>query len=85
MKQTVVSIEDAKARLAQAKALQFAVAFTYLRIAEVTAITGLGKSTVYQLAKDGHFPKPYALTPNGTSVAWRSDELAAWMESRECA
>ena len=53
--------------------------FRLLRITDVMAITGLSRSVIYQKAKQGTFPTPRQLGPR--AVAWRSDEIDAWLES----
>lgn len=58
-----------------------------LRLPEVEARTGLKKSTLYRLMrlKDGEgrpsFPGPVAT--GGRTVAWREDQVDAWIESRK--
>ena len=53
---------------------------TLLRRHAVTAMTGLPRSTLYLAIRKGQFPKPVAI---GTrSVAWRSDEVEAWINER---
>lgn len=55
--------------------------FRYFRLRMVCEITGLSKTTVYEYSRnDPDFPKPVKL--GATCTAWRSDELAAWMDSR---
>lgn len=55
--------------------------FRYFRLRTVCEITGLSKTTVYEYSRnDPDFPKPVKL--GATCTAWRSDELAAWMDSR---
>lgn len=54
-----------------------------LRLPAVMAMTGLGRDSVYRLARAGEFPKPRKLTER--SSAWREDEIAAWIESRPTA
>lgn len=55
--------------------------FFYLRLRMVCEITGLSKTTVYEYSRnDPDFPKPVKL--GAACTAWRSDELAAWMDSR---
>ncbi len=49
-----------------------------LRLPAVLKLTGLKKSTVYAGAKNGTFPKPVRLSAR--AVAWRSDELAKWID-----
>lgn len=51
-----------------------------LRLPSVEEITGVKKSTVYALMKAEQFPAPVKLSAR--AVAWRSDEIAAWVESR---
>lgn len=51
-----------------------------IRIAEVLALTSLGKSTVYDEIKAGRFPKPVRLTTR--SVGWIRAEVAEWISSR---
>ena len=51
-----------------------------LRIDRVMLLTGLGRSSVYELAGDGRFPGPVQLV--GTSVAWRASEVLSWIKAR---
>lgn len=51
-----------------------------LRMPQVEAATGLKKSALYQRIKEGSFPTAVRLGPK--SVAWRSDEVSQWVESR---
>lgn len=53
---------------------------TLLRLPEVCKRTGLSRSTIYDLLAAGNFPKPVPVTPSRR--AWRSDELAAWIDER---
>lgn len=43
-------------------------------------ITGLSRSNLYRLVKNGSFPPPVHIGIR--SVAWRSDAVEAWLESR---
>ena len=59
------------------------------RIEKMCAITGLGKSSIWARIKpetpqfDPDFPTPISLAANGRgAVAWRSDEVANWIERR---
>ena len=52
------------------------------RLDEVERRSGLRKSAIYALIRNGAFPAPIKLTPTGRAVGWRSDELSAWIESR---
>ena len=50
-----------------------------LRLPQVVKMTGLSQTTIWRREKDGEFPKRRRLGP--TLVAWRSDEVAAWIEA----
>lgn len=52
-----------------------------LRMPAVLERTGLSKSTLDRRMKAGQFPRPVKLA--GTRlVAWRSDDIARWIESQ---
>ena len=51
-----------------------------LRLPQVELATGLKKSALHELINAGDFPRPVKL--GSRSVAWRSDEVQAWIESR---
>ncbi len=53
---------------------------TLMRMPQVEAAIGYKRSKIYQMVKDAEFPAPVKLGPR--SVAWRSDEVAEWIESR---
>lgn len=53
---------------------------TLLRMNQVETATGLKKSALYQRMKEGSFPAAVRLGPK--SVAWRSNEVQAWIDSR---
>ena len=45
--------------------------------------TGFSKSTIYNLIREGKFPRPIALGPR--AVAWPMEQVDAWINSRiEC-
>ena len=52
----------------------------FLRSDEVTAVTGVPKSTRYELIKSGAFPRPIKLSER--MVAWSAAEIADWMKRR---
>jgi len=52
----------------------------YIRIGKVMEISGLGRTSVYVLAKSMGFPTPYQITPR-LSV-WKKSEVMAWMEEQ---
>ena len=53
-----------------------------VRIPSVKEQTGLSKSYIYQLCKEGKFPKAVPLVPGGTSVAWVESEIQEWIDQR---
>jgi prophage regulatory protein len=55
----------------------------FLRLPEVEAATGLSGTTIWRREKEGKFPRRRRVGPN--VVAWRSDEVEAWIEARPVA
>lgn len=53
---------------------------TFLRDAETTRVTGIPRSTRYEMIAKGLFPKPIPLGPR--SVAWSAAEIAEWQRQR---
>jgi len=51
-----------------------------LRIKEVSAITGLSRSTIYSAIKNKIFPNSVKIGER--SVAWRSNDIEKWIEER---
>ncbi|SON50410.1 helix-turn-helix transcriptional regulator [Vibrio tapetis] len=56
-----------------------------VREAERKELTGLSRVRVWELEKEGHFPKRRKLTPNGNSVGWLLSEINEWIQSRRTA
>ena len=53
---------------------------SFLRLPKVKQLTGFGRSQIYQLIKQGKFPKQIDI---GTkSVAWLDSESSKWMKER---
>ena len=52
-----------------------------LRLPEVEALTGLKKTSLYNGAHDGSFPKPIRISAR--CVAWRESDLLAWQAQRQ--
>lgn len=44
---------------------------------DIESLTGLSRSTIYDLIKKGQFPKPIKLTTH--AVAWSSADVLAWV------
>lgn len=55
----------------------------FVRLPEVLHLTGISRSTLYDLIKRGDFPASVSL--GGKSVAWLSSELETWMAARVAA
>jgi prophage regulatory protein len=51
-----------------------------IKLARVVEMTGLGKTTIYELQKEGRFPMRVQLTSN--SVRWVEEEVLAWLTQR---
>jgi prophage regulatory protein len=49
---------------------------------DVVILVGRSKSTLYRWAQAGMFPRPYALTPTRSSVAWSAAEVYAWIAAK---
>jgi len=52
----------------------------FLRMPEVIRLIGLKKSAIYQKVGVGEFPSPVSL--GSRAVAWKSDEIQNWMDTR---
>lgn len=51
------------------------------RLREVQELTGLKRSTIYQMIFEGRFPKQVRLGLR--SVGWHSDQIQDWLNSRK--
>jgi prophage regulatory protein len=52
-----------------------------LRLPEVKARTGIGRSTIYDAMARGEFPQPMKLGLR--AVGWAESEIDAWLEARK--
>jgi prophage regulatory protein len=50
-----------------------------IRIKEVTSRTGLSKSYIYALTKEGKFPKSIRLIKGGAAVGWLESSINDWI------
>lgn len=48
---------------------------------KVVKVVAMGRTSLWAKCKSGEFPKPIKTGPN--SIAWRSDEVLGWIETRE--
>ncbi|WP_348944007.1 AlpA family transcriptional regulator [Chitinibacter sp. FCG-7] len=51
-----------------------------LRRPVVEQMTGLSRTHIYRMMAAGEFPQSVSI--GARAVAWRSDEVSAWIESR---
>jgi prophage regulatory protein len=51
---------------------------TFLRIADVSRVTGLPRATIYEMVSKGTFPKQVRLSPR--AVGWIESEIVKWQE-----
>jgi prophage regulatory protein len=52
-----------------------------LRRKQVEQITGLSRSSIYAMMADGVFPRQKKI--GRRAVAWRREDIEAWVNSRE--
>jgi predicted DNA-binding transcriptional regulator AlpA len=53
---------------------------SFLRLPEVKAVTGLSKTSIYELVREKTFPAPIRLGPR--AVAWVKSEIRQWAVER---
>lgn len=53
---------------------------TFMRLPEVKAVTGLSKTSIYELIRSRKFPAPVRLGPR--AVAWVKSEIRQWAVER---
>ena len=53
---------------------------TFLRLPEVKAVTGLSKTSIYELIRGKDFPAPVRVGPR--AVAWVKSEIRQWAIER---
>ena len=51
-----------------------------LRLEDVKRLTGLARSTIYQMIKDGTFPRYVSL--GYRAVGWPAYDIRAWLEAK---
>lgn len=51
-----------------------------LKLDEVKALVGLGKTMIYRLEAAGKFPKRFK--PGGSATRWSEREVKAWREAQ---
>jgi prophage regulatory protein len=57
-----------------------AAALKLLRFPDVRERTGLSRSTIWRLERQGAFPRHHRISAN--AVAWIEDDIATWIRSK---
>ena len=52
-----------------------------MSVNDIAQLLNLGGTAVYQLVREAHFPKPYAI--NARCLRWERIEIDAWLLSRK--
>ena len=52
----------------------------FLRLPRVQTLTGLSRSTLWRMVKEGTFPKPLRLGKK--AIGWRESDILNWLETR---
>ena len=53
-----------------------------IRMRELVSKVGYARSTIHALIKEGRFPAPFKLVPNGRANGWLEDTIDKWMQER---
>jgi len=51
-----------------------------LRMKQLIEKVGYARSTIHQLVKEGRFPAPFKLTPDGRAVGWFEETIDNWQQ-----
>ena len=54
-----------------------------IRLKDLQQRISLSKASIYQLISQDLFPRQVKLTPSGRAVAWRTEDIDEWIQSRE--
>ena len=53
-----------------------------IRMRELVSKVGYARSTIHPLIKEGRFPEPFKLVPNGRANGWLEETIDKWMQDR---
>ena len=53
-----------------------------IRMNELVHKIGYAKSTIYGLVKEGRFPQPFRLLPDGRAKGWFEETIDQWLQER---
>ena len=51
-----------------------------IRMKELVSKVGYARSTIHALIKEGRFPEPFKLVPNGRANGWLEETIDKWMQ-----
>jgi prophage regulatory protein len=54
-----------------------------LRLPRVLELTGLSRSSIYDMVESGTFPRQVKL--GARAIAWRESDVARWLDERKAA
>lgn len=58
----------------------------FARLRQVLAVVPVGKSTLWQMVRDGRFPSPVRPSPFGPRVTvWRVSDVRLWLKKASAA
>ena len=57
-------------------------ALRIIRMKELVSKIGYARSTIHALIKEGRFPEPFKLVPNGRANGWLEETIDKWMQAR---
>ena len=50
---------------------------------ELISRIGYARSTIYALIKEGRFPPPFKLSPDGRAIGWSEETINEWIDHRK--
>ena len=54
-----------------------------IRMKELVSKVGYARSTIHALIKEGRFPEPSKLVPNGRANGWLEETINDWIDHRK--
>ena len=54
-----------------------------IRMKELVSKVGYARSTIYALIKEGRFPPPFKLSPDGRAIGWSEETINEWIDHRK--
>ena len=58
-------------------------ALRIIRMKELISRIGYARSTIYALIKEGRFPPPFKLSPDGRAIGWSEETINEWIDHRK--